>query len=160
MEKDLDEIPFLLIFQISFSMLHLISDICVTDLFIHIYLLRYGNHFHLCSWHAVNSWTSFEFSHTVCVLAAVWCALIPVAEAVGAAGRGPVSDLEQSAEGGRSREGFPAAPPAAGYSPRSPAGHTAPPAETTNHTLVKLYRLIWAISTLTVFKRTVFLKLK
>lgn len=33
-------------------------------------------------------------------------------------------------------EGFPAALPAAGCSPRSPAGHKEPPAETANHTLV------------------------
>lgn len=63
--------------------------------------------------------------------------LVPVEVVVGAAGRGSGLGLEASAEGGWSMEGFPAAPPAAGCSPLSPADHTAPPAETISHTLVR-----------------------
>jgi len=89
----------------------------------------------------------FHIGHSaVCVRVWVWrgyvYVFVPVVVVVEAVGRDSGLGLEGSAEGGWSTEGFPAAPPAAaaaaaGCSPPSPAGHTVPPAETTNHTLVR-----------------------
>lgn len=78
--------------------------LCVTDIFIHMYLLNYGNHFHFCSRHVLATFSTQETAHWVsgseCDDFMCVCALVPVVAAVEAAGRGSGLGLEGSAEGG------------------------------------------------------------